>query len=646
LRRLVGRHEVHLGTIVLCRGVEDVSLRIFARSEALVVLAVDLAVTVVIDAIATDFPDTTPWNCGVTALAARLVAQVGRAWISVVTRGYRTRRRNAHASLARLAGRAGVAVVARQRVRHEHATRRRITRIGRAGVLVVAHHGSMCAGRSVAAVDRARVAVVACLTRTFADPRRADIIDRPGVAVVAHRPGQGGVRAAHFRIADICRAGIAVVAVFRGAAYAASARIANVASRARISIVARHARERRVHAALHHVAGVERTGIAVVAYDRHTGGTCARLAHVADRAFAAVVAERAVVHGHAAGLRVARFGRARIAVVAVDDHVRAGHAVGQVSAIDGAGVLVITGGRTSSANAFLAHVAHGIRVAVVAGRPGQGSVLTTVRRIAGVGGAGVAVVAHGCGSAHADTALAHVADGAGIAVAALRPIGLNLVHAARRRVTRVHGAVVLVVAVDGVMLAPHCLVTAIGRTLVLVVAVERFAARATSRFAHVAGRAGVAVVADAVVGNVRTRPSLGIAGVGGAGVVVVAASAVNAADAFAGLAGFKRRTRVAVVALGCVRDVGVRTRSRFRAPRIDGAGVLVVARLGRVAAIRRTITVDVAARGAVASIPARCVGTLSVRRLARPATSAPSRSQARDHRETGDQFAQFAHGSS
>src|SRR5439155_11209949 len=90
----------------------------------------------------------------------------------------------------------------------------------------------------------------------------------------------------------------------------------------------------------------------------------------------------------------------------------------------------------------------GRRIAVVARRPdGHGAVLAARGRVAGVHRAGVVVVAVDGRPGRAGPGRADVPDGAGIAVVARG--GVVHVRAARHRIAGVGGADVAIVAVDG-----------------------------------------------------------------------------------------------------------------------------------------------------------------------------------------------------
>ena len=122
---------------------------------------------------------------------------------------------------------------------------------------------------------------------------------------------------------------------------------------------------------------------------------------------------------------------------------------GRDAGVGGAGVGVVAGLRRPATDAGRALVAESAGVAVVAVRNvGDGCVRAAGRRDAGVDRAGVGVRAVGADPRHADAADAGVAVGAGVAVVARqRVVGVGAL--ARRRVARVGGAGVVVVAVGG-----------------------------------------------------------------------------------------------------------------------------------------------------------------------------------------------------
>src|SRR5205085_9719072 len=174
----------------------------------------------------------------------------------------------------------------------------------------------------IAAVGRARVAVVAVERRARrAAPALAGLVavaDRGVDTRGAVR--DGGVLAAGGRVAEVGRARVEVVAVERrpGGTGAALARLGAVAD-VRVG-AGRVVRDRRVRAPGDRIAGVRRARVAVVAVE--TGAGRAEPVLTGLRAVADVVvgARRPVEDRHvlAAGLRVARVGRARVAVVAVE----------------------------------------------------------------------------------------------------------------------------------------------------------------------------------------------------------------------------------------------------------------------------------------------------------------------------------------
>src|SRR5207247_2037021 len=116
----------------------------------------------------------------------------------------------------------------------------------------------------------------------------------------------------------------------------------------------------------------------------------------------------------------------------------------RVTRIVGAGVAVVADHRRARlADAAGADVAGGPNGAVDGGR-GVGRVDTARRRVTRIVGAGVAVVADHRRAGLADAAGADVAGRTGVPVVAGR--GVGRVDTARRRVTRIVGAGVAVVA--------------------------------------------------------------------------------------------------------------------------------------------------------------------------------------------------------
>ena len=175
-------------------------------------------------------------------------------------------------------------------------------------------------------------------------------------------------------VAGIQRVGVAVVAGRRRARKAHAARTL-VADRAGIAVItdgaiqtAGHG-DRRVEAALDRVAGVQRVGVAIVAVGHVARKAKTASAEVVHRTGIAVGARKV-------GIQDVRAARHRIAVVA-----RAGVAI-----------VAVAHDLTAHALAATALVAARADVAVRADHAVVG-VFATRRRVAGVGGAGVVVVA-------------------------------------------------------------------------------------------------------------------------------------------------------------------------------------------------------------------------------------------------------------
>ncbi len=244
-------------------------------------------------------------------------------------------------------------------------------------------------------------------------------------------------------------------------------------------------------------------------------------------------------------------------------------------------------------------VARRAGVAVGAGHRVVG-ILAAHRRVAGIGRAGVVVVAATIAATLALSALADVARRARVAVVTRRHV--DQIRAARNRVTGIRRADVAVVArqrrrrsagpaeanvvlrarvaigagvVVGRVGAARLGVAIVGRAGVVVIAAQgRPLARATRTL--VAGRAGVVVVAR--VGVVHELAALQrVAGIGRAGLVVVADLARTAALAVA--AGVARGANVAVVAVAS--DVGVDASAGRTFAGVERAGVVVVTVLPR-----------------------------------------------------------------
>lgn len=209
--RLVRGGELDLTTVGSV-GVQHVSL---CPRAALGIVAVNLEVAVVVDAVPADLPGSAAGDLVVVACSHRGYACVDRARIIVVARQYGPA----------CAGTEGADVVVRTRIaviaghspsaRQERTALNRIARVGRADVVVVAHDGGVRTGRgSFAPIDRACIAVIARDRNAFADAARvAGIADGQGIAIVADRPREDDVLAARGRVARIRSAGIRVVAV-------------------------------------------------------------------------------------------------------------------------------------------------------------------------------------------------------------------------------------------------------------------------------------------------------------------------------------------------------------------------------------------------------------------------------------------------
>lgn len=129
-----------------------------ARS-ALRVLAVDLAVAVVVHAVAADLTDSATHDCRVGA-GAGVIAGVRRARIAIVT--LQSSPTCAGTGRADVTAGADIAVVACRGVVHERAALGRVTRVRCAGVVVIADDVAMSAVRlTCASIERTLVAVIA-----------------------------------------------------------------------------------------------------------------------------------------------------------------------------------------------------------------------------------------------------------------------------------------------------------------------------------------------------------------------------------------------------------------------------------------------------------------------------------------------------
>src|SRR5262249_5878376 len=290
-------------------------------------------------------------------------------------------------------------------------------------------------------------------------------------------------------------------------------------------------RHRHVLAAEDRVAGVGRTGVVVVAVEGRSGGTGARLARLR-----AVTDGRVGASGtawgrrrRAAGGRGAAVGGARVAVVAVQGgagveraalvglravagvHVAARRAVrhrhvlaaeDRVAAVGRTGVVVVAvEGRAGGTRAALAGLRAVTEVRIGArGAVGDVGHRTAGRRVAAVGGAGVAVVADERRARRTGPCLARLVAVAEVAVRARRAVCPPDVRAPERRGSAAPRASSAVVAVEG--RAGGTRPALAGLQAVAEVAVRTRRAvrdrrrRAAGRRDAAVGRARVAVVAD------------------------------------------------------------------------------------------------------------------------------------------------------
>lgn len=397
----------------------------------------------------------------VRTLGRVLVAGVDRARVAVVAQIFAGR---ADALLAQItfgarisigAGSVGVRVLATGHV---------VTRVRRAGILVVAGQD--------AAQARARGV--------------ADVVAGAGIAVVASERDARFEDACADAVAAVLRARVVVVA--RQLAGFAGLLRTGVADGAGVAIVTRDAVGRRVHTATVGVARVRSARIPVVAVDNRGAyaAVCLFNAGFVFRALVPIVARLPVERGEleltdAAGL-IARIGRALIAVVAHFLLARdAGAALTGIA--DGAGIVVVA--------------------TLTLGQAEEGAFAG--RRVARIDRARVVVVAGDFFAAQTHAVVAVIVLRAGIAVAAGAG-RVELVTAADLGVARVDRARVVVVAIDRDAHArTRCLANVAARAFVRIVAGDRFAIRR---------RDDGLIHAEA--GNLRVAPILG------ARVVVVA----------------------------------------------------------------------------------------------------------------------------
>lgn len=306
--------------------------------------------------------------------------------------------------------------------------------------------GAGAAGSLDAGVEGTRVVVVAFDRDGRASSLQAAVVVRAAIAVRALRAVAAGaelvirdasarVAPVAIRIAEVHGPHLAVVARLQVEVAGASLQVARI-QRAGVLIVTLHVGGR---AALSRVAGVDGTGIAIVA-SLHRAEATPACAGVADGADVVVVARRGVdtvdagsadasVVGARIGVRasldhtsasaggaadvIVRAGVVVVAGVAHENHMRA-HAA-DTAKVRRAGIVVVASlGRAFAAQGLVADVVRA-EVAIIAGHAGKGA---TAGRVAGIGGAGVAVGAS-AGDPGADAEIvARVIDGAGVAVRA------------------------------------------------------------------------------------------------------------------------------------------------------------------------------------------------------------------------------------
>lgn len=291
-------------------------------------------------------------------------AEVQRRGLLVVA--LRDRERDRRAALARNArvARAGVAVVTRLRL--ARALRRRVAHVAVGAGVAVRTGGphddlGLDAGEGITELDRAGVAVVGHrLLLGHAHPLLLRIRRRRRDRFVAGVVDAGVAREARaIRVRLARRVGTASLA--------AAGAVTRIADRQRVVVVAdRAGRLVGRGAAALAVAGIERALLAVVAHLGRARSARAILADVAVRADVAVVARVGVGRVDAALDLVARVGRARILVVALQLGADAGAVLAGVAR--GAGVVVRALRRDRRMHAALGLVARvaGARTAVVA----------------------------------------------------------------------------------------------------------------------------------------------------------------------------------------------------------------------------------------------------------------------------------------
>jgi len=474
-------------------------------------------------------------------------------------------------AFARLAGVSGalLPVSAGQRViRHIRAfglglvSRVRATGVLGAGIVVVAGQRRILR-RAVASlknadvVQRAGVVVVAGLgvLRLVALPRLAVVPAGAEIPVIALGAILDGLvdALASLGVTGIGGADIAVVARRQlGHAFPV---LANILDRAQVVIRARSGVVG-IDTPLDLVTGVGGAIVTIRARSRRTGLALTRLAGVFDRAGIAIGTGVGIVVGELAtrlgiagvigagvvvvandllprpafGLLVAFLvHRAGVGIVALGDISLNLHNVDAFAVLGVAGVLgalvVIVAilarafALTSLANIDSAGIA--IRAAVlVVDLVLAGASL----RVAAVIGAGLAVVASGLGAGGALTILANISLRALVTIIAGDRVGRP--HAIFLGVTGVIGAGVLVVAlgrVDDVGATGLGIAVVGGARDTIVATGILLAGGALATFAGVHAIAGIAVIADIVVHDVRVDATLlGVTGIGGAVVVVIA----------------------------------------------------------------------------------------------------------------------------
>jgi hypothetical protein len=309
---------------------------------------------------------------------------------------------------------------------------------GTRAVVVTIHRLSLTQSVLADVILRARVLVRAGTIVGFVDAGTGvdvAVVQGTGVPVVADVDfidaawvSRQRIGAPHRRVADICSAIVEIVATGRLVSGDALGLSADVADGASIVVVAGLSIQLHVEAALPRLAGIRGAGVVVVARRPRAAQAFPRLTEIQGRAGVSVVAghvENRMLAAEIGGTEVLCAG---IAIVA--ESLFASALPVDTDVVDRAGVVIIAGGKGLAGphvGIFCGMTEETLVVGVLLTRFGADAVDEAfaddkgvgaiAQAVAGVQSAFPAVVAF-IGLAHAFLALAHVENGAGIAVIA------------------------------------------------------------------------------------------------------------------------------------------------------------------------------------------------------------------------------------